>query len=200
MSIRYIGDLSAQDAALLSTLSQSALNVLEFGAGGSTQVIAQSVPRQGTLRSIETDASWIERTQTNLQRLGISHPVEFMSWKDWEHSSPPPCPYDLVFDDGVDKLRIKFALRAWPMLRVGGKFLFHDTRRPKDYKNVTTFLNTFYLEVDCIQPNHLASNITVLTKKTPQAWEDWNVVERRARWEYGHAEPPPELWGDRPKS
>lgn len=199
--MRYIGDLSSQDAQLLAEMAKGAEDILEFGAGASTQIFAQAAPATCRITSIETDPRWIERTRRNLALLGVTRPVTFRSWKEWlTASAAMPGVFDLIFDDGVDKLRAKFAMHAWPLLRIGGKFLFHDTRRSKDAKNVNALLAKHYLEVDTVAFNTRSSNITVLIKKAPEPWVDWNVVERRAKWEYGHEEPPPGLWGDEPSS
>ena len=66
----FIGDLSTQDAAVLATMAQGA-RVLEFGAGGSTQIFAAVA--DGCV-SMETDGDWISRTQRNLLRLDL--PIE----------------------------------------------------------------------------------------------------------------------------
>ena len=73
--MNYIGDISAQDVALLRELAVQAEDILEFGAGGSTQVFAQAAPGRASITSVETDARWVERTLANLSLLGVARPV-----------------------------------------------------------------------------------------------------------------------------
>ena len=168
--------------------------ILEFGSGASTQVLAQSCPGDATIVSVETDPAWIERTRGNLARLGITRAVRFVPYKDWTRAIPDEQPFDLIFNDGVDKLRGRFAEETWPLLKVGGYLLFHDTRRPRDVKNALAIVGKFANEISSVTLNEAGSNITVVRRKPPEPWVDWNVVEGRERWEYGHAEPPEGLW------
>jgi hypothetical protein len=57
---KFVGDLSLQDAELLERYVTRAKAVLEFGVGGSTQIIAQSIPEGAKFASIDTDPSWID--------------------------------------------------------------------------------------------------------------------------------------------
>jgi predicted O-methyltransferase YrrM len=190
--MRYIGDLSRNDAALLHDLARRARAILEFGAGASTQIIARACDAHAMITTLETDAEWIEKTRTNLRRLNITKQVEFVPYKEWV-GNPGSRIYDLILDDGIDKLRLEFALKAWPLLRVGGLLLLHDTRRRKDFENVLRFVSKAYLEVASVQFNTSSSNLTLITKKTAEPWEDWNLVEGRERWEYAHEDPPPDF-------
>jgi hypothetical protein len=181
--MRYIGDLSRNDAALLHDLARRAQTILEFGAGASTQIIARACDANAVITTLETDAEWIEKTRTNLRRLNITKQVEFVPYKEWVRN-----PGSRIY-----KLRLEFALRAWPLLRVGGLLLLHDTRRRKDFENVLRFVSKAYLEVASVQFNASSSNLTLITKKTAEPWEDWNLAEGRERWEYAHEDPPPDF-------
>ena len=200
MGYRYVGDLSQQDAGIIERYaSQDRGNVLEFGAGASTQIIAQALARSGTaaiLTSIETDPAWIDVTAARLRRMGVINRVRFLSYADWLAALGGP--YDLIFDDGVDKLRLDFALRAWPLLRVGGAMLFHDTRRPVDAGNVLELARSNYLEIREIRFNEphegTSSNITAVVKKAREPYVNWNHAERRERWQIGYGEPPEDFW------
>lgn len=191
--MRYIGDISSADARLLAGYARGAARILEFGAGASTQVLAQSCPDEATVLSVETEPAWIERTRQNFARLSIQKRVEFLSWRDWTQARATQAPFDLIFDDGKDNLRATFALQAFALLKVGGRLLLHDTRREQDLRNVVLVLKRHYLEIASVGVNEAGSNTTVITRKSPQPWVDWNREEGRARWEYGHAEPPSPL-------
>ena len=191
--LRYIGDISREDARLLASAAAGARRILEFGAGASTQVLAQSAPDGAEIVTVETEPEWVERTRGNLRRLGISREVRFLPYRGfWRESKGP---FDLILDDGKDRLRADFAERAWPLLAVGGSMLFHDTRRPRDARTALRHVERVFLEVASVHLNPEGSNLTVVRKQAPLEYVDWNVAEGRARWEYGHAEPPPDLWG-----
>ena len=187
--IRYIGDISREDAELLARTAAGARRILEFGAGASTQVLAQSASEGAEIVTVETKPDWVERTRANLRRLGIRREVRFVPYRGFWRSVQGP--FEMIFDDGIDRLRAEFAERAWPML-------FHDTRRPRDARTALRQVERVFLEVASVHLNPEGSNLTVVRKQAPQAYVDWNVAEGRARWEYGHADPPPGLWGDKP--
>ena len=193
--LRYIGDISREDAQLLSRFAAGARRILEFGAGASTHVLAQTVPEGAEIVTVETEKAWVERTRKNLKVLGITRDVQFVRYRGFWRTVHGP--FELIFDDGIDRLRGDFAERAWPLLSVGGAFLFHDTRRRRDARTALRFVEHVFLEVGSVHLNAEGSNITVVRKQAPLQYADWNVVERRARWEYGHDEPPPGLWGDK---
>ena len=194
--LRYIGDLSREDAQLLARHAAGARRILEFGAGGSTQVLAQSAPEGAEIVTVETKPAWVARTRDNLRRLGIAREIRFVPYRGfWRQVKGP---FELVLDDGADRLRTDFAERAWPLLAVGGALLFHDTRRPRDARTALRHVERVFLEVTSVHLNPEGSNLTVVRKQAPQAYVDWNLAEGRARWEYGHADPPPDLWGDKP--
>jgi len=193
--LRYIGDISREDAALLARTAAGARRILEFGAGASTQVLAQTAPEGAEIVTVETKPEWVERTRANLKRLGIARELRFVPYRGFWRTVQGP--FEMIFDDGIDRLRADFAERAWPMLAVGGCMLFHDTRRPRDARTALRQVERVFLEVASVHLNPEGSNLTVVRKQALQAYVDWNVAEGRARWEYGHADPPPGLWNDK---
>jgi len=191
--LRYIGDISREDAALLARAAAGARRILEFGAGASTQVLARSAPAGAEIVTVETKPAWVERTRENFRRLGISREVRFVPYRGFWRAVEGS--FDLILDDGVDRLRARFAERAWPMLAVGGSMFFHDTRRPRDARVALRQVERVFLEVASVELNPEGTNLTVVRKQEPQRYVDWNVAEGRGRWEYGHADPPDDLWG-----
>jgi len=177
--IDYIGDISVNDAKTLQRLAQASTRVLEFGCGASTQVLAAYAQR---VISIETEQTWIDKTIANLARLELSN-FEFMLYQNFS----PNGEYDLIFDDGVDGLRLVFANNVWNFLRIGGKLCFHDTRRSQDIKNVCDFIALHSPEIESVVINVDHSNITVITKKLAEFYENWNLVEGKELWQYGKA-------------
>jgi hypothetical protein len=198
--IKYIGDLSRADAALLARYAGNSRAVLEFGVGGSTQVIAQSLAEGSVFISLDTDPGWIMTTQENLRRLGVGARCNLRRYDEW-----PPAEtarFDLIFDDGADHLRIDFALRSFPLLTIGGALLFHDTRRLQDVRNVSCLVETFFEEIDLIHLNEridgVSSNITVIRKKAREPYADWNDTEARPAWAIGYGPVPEDFWLKRP--
>jgi hypothetical protein len=175
----YIGDLSSRDASVLADAAQEAASILEFGVGGSTQIFAQVAPAGTLIESLDTSADWIARTAAILGAMGLAERVAFRAYADWQGESEH-VRYDLVFDDGIDELRLDFAQRVWPRLKIGGKLIFHDTRRPRDFVNVLQFASRCYLEIGEILPNAAGSNLTIVTKRGPQPYENWNLAEMRS--------------------
>src|SRR5438270_8420588 len=116
--LRYIGDISREDAQLLSRYAAGARRMLEFGAGASTQVLAQSAPEGAEIVTVETDSGWIGRTRRNLQLLGVTREVKFVPYRGFWRALRGP--FDFIFDDGIDRRRREFAEHAWPLLAVGG--------------------------------------------------------------------------------
>ena len=117
--MKYIGDLSSQDAALLERYASSANSVLEFGVGGSTQIIAQAISPQASFTSLDTDPKWIEITRSHLSRLGVDTRCQMLPYEAWI-ANTPSASFDLIFNDGLNTLRRDFALHSFPLLTIGG--------------------------------------------------------------------------------
>jgi precorrin-6B methylase 2 len=173
--LRYIGDISRQDAQILATSAGTARRILEFGVGGSTQILAQVAPPDATVITVETSPEWMQRTLENLQRFQIETHVEFLKYESWLTANVGLM--DLVFVDGRDDLRAAFAVRAWRFLRVGGVLLIHDTRRRNDANYALEFAKRHYLEIESVVLNARASNITMITKKMSEPYVDWNRID-----------------------
>jgi predicted O-methyltransferase YrrM len=187
----YVGDLSVQDVNVLSSLCQGASSILEFGVGASTQIFAQVAPRHAKIISVETEPGWITRVRAILEIMTLDSRVQFSSYDEWLETTKEKflVSHDLIFDDGVDNLRADFADRSWPLLKIGGSLVFHDTRRIGDFMNASRFCQQHYLEVSCIQINAHSSNLTVVTKKLAEPYVNWNVVEDRPRVVSGFESP-----------
>lgn len=194
--LKYIGDLSEQDATLIETYARRANRVLEFGVGGSTQIIAQSIPQNVHFLGLDTDPAWIATTERNLQRLGARSRCSMLSYEQW--APTPGEQFDLIFNDGAPDLRLEFALRCFSHLRIGGFLLFHDTRGLHHVKNVTRLIEAFHESIGRVTFNEavdgIASNITVVEKKVKEPYVNWNEAEGRPPWAFGHGAVPDEFW------
>lgn len=192
---KFIGDLSKADAELLERYAARARSTLEFGVGGSTQIIAQSVPDGALFTSIDTDSGWIDKTRYKLQRLGVENRCLMIPYENWV---PDARGYDLIFNDGAGSMRLEFGLKAFPYLKIGGSLLFHDTRRPQDIKNVLSIAETFFEEIERIDLNQrvdgVSSNITAILKKEKEPLVSWNAIERKVAWQVGYGDAPEDFW------
>ena len=190
---KFVGDISKQDAELLVRYAMSSSRILEFGVGGSTQVIAQSIPPSTTFISIDTSGEWIERTRENLRRLGVEGRCKMLLYKDWPATSGP---FDFIFDDGEGSYRREFAMKTFPLLSVGGVMLFHDTRRLDYFQNVLAVMEAFFEEIEHVHLNErssgVSSNITVIRKKKKESYVNWNIG--KDAWQQGHGPVPENFW------
>lgn len=173
--IDYIGDISKADAGALSRWAANANNILEFGCGASTQVLASYA--KGSLISIDTDPNWIAKTQKNLDRLGGKYNVLFYDYNQFWEVSPEGPTYDFIFDDGADHLRRSFGMRIWPNLKIGGWLALHDQRRKPDWDNTMAIIDMYWLEIGTVHFNHAHSNITFIQKKVREPYSNWQIDE-----------------------
>ena len=184
--LRYVGDLSREDADLLARLAGEANRILEYGVGASTQVFAQAAKPQTEILSLDTEDYWIDRTRLLLDELVPEHRVQLQRFERLtvlEDSADGS--FDLVFDDGHEDLRLEFGLAAWRLLRMGGKLVLHDTRRRGDVGNVLLFAARFFREIERIDLNPQGSSLSILHKCARKPHFDWNQQEDREAWEMG---------------
>lgn len=192
MALKYIGDLSRQDAVVLSKYASQATRILEFGVGGSTQIICQSVDPAIEIVSLDTKPTWIEKTRAILAGLGVGNKIHFAAYAGWRGRVNGP--FDFIFNDGQASERARFAEDAWAFLRVGGVMIFHDTRRAGEMGLVCGFVRRHYLELSEIFPNVDDSNMTVVRRAPPRRHVNWNIKEKRQPWEYGHGDIPEDFF------
>lgn len=192
---KFVGDLSVADAEIIERYASNAHQVLEFGSGGSTQIIAQSLPASGHLLSVETDSAWIVATRRRLDRLAVSDRCTFSLYENWWVEAES---YDLVFVDGLRDLRHSFARRAWDYLKIGGTMLVHDTRRESDVEDVLSLVRARFEEVQDVRLNEAAlgqaSNTTAIVKKTRESYVNWQDAENQPRWKYALTPEPDDFW------
>lgn len=190
--LRWVGDLSLEDADLLACYGQHCKHILEFGCGGSTQIFAQCNP--SSIISVETSTEWIGETRKNLSKIDKAVTVQFVGYTTtFDHT------FDLVFVDGVDHLRRQFAIDTWKYLEVGGVMIFHDTRRFQDFQNAAWVSQLYFNEIETIEVNQRASNnkssnLTVLHKKQHEPYVNWNFTENKPLWAYGTLNHDKDLW------
>jgi hypothetical protein len=173
----YIGDLSLQDAAVLEEFARKSPNILEFGVGASTQIFSQCLPTH--LTSVETDANWIKLVESKISSFSTKVIPKFLTY-----TTSFDCQYNLIFVDGVDNLRLDFAINTFKYLPVGGWMLFHDTRRLNDFGNALNLIGQYPLEVGTCHFNYKNSNITAIQKKHYEPYINWQTVEGKQPQQY----------------
>jgi predicted O-methyltransferase YrrM len=186
MKLLYIGDISRGDAKVLYGYASKSQNIVEFGCGGSTQVLAHS---QANVISIDTEQSWIDRTAENIRGLGLKMPT-FCLWKNRHTvmSTLKENSIDMIFDDGNPPERKPFFDEIFKYVKVGGVLLGHDTRLESMwiYKAIHDHQN----EITTVSINEDDSNITVITKGHPRQYKNWNAEENRENWEFSSPNKP----------
>jgi predicted O-methyltransferase YrrM len=172
----YVGDISKQDAMVLYKYASRATNILEFGSGASTHVLAHSTAK---ITSIDTEQTWIDTARQNLKDLELRE-VDFVLWNNRQEVYKAT--YDVVFDDGDPTFRKQFFNEVFKSLSVGGKLLAHDTRCPSNwlYEAISDNQN----EIDNVVINQDDSNITVVTKGILKPYQNWHLTENRDYWEF----------------
>lgn len=190
--LKWIGDLSLEDADVLFQYGKKSKNILEFGCGGSTQILAQCFPKN--LTSVDTDPRWILATQRRLDQIKDGSKVKFSSYTTNFNDQ-----FDLILVDGVDHLRREFAIETWKYLSINGVMIFHDTRRFQDFQNAAWVAQLYFNEISKIDVNARASNekssnLTIIHKKTHEPYINWNYTENKPLWSYGTLDGEQELW------
>lgn len=184
--IPYIGCVSREDAEVLRDLAEKSSRILEYGSGASTQIFrAYSM---GSVTSIESDPEWIAKTLHNLGQLNLTG-VVFRPYYGFE----PVGDYDLIFIDNADELRLESAIKSWPHLAVGGTMAFHDTRRTEphgrsktsDVQNVCALIERCSREIDSVTLNARDSNTTLIVKREPLPYVNWQASEGRTDAQMG---------------
>lgn len=186
-SIKFIGDLSLQDADVFAKYGKKSKYPIEFGAGGSTHILAQCGCQLVT--TIETDPNWIHITEKRLSQIENRSPVTFFSYSQIDDLIKDK-EYDFVFVDGVLELRGDFAHKLWKHLKPNGVMIFHDTRYKQQFDHAMYLSSIYFNEIELIEINARASdgkssNMTVIHKKEYEPYVNWNYNENKPLWSYG---------------
>ena len=177
----YIGDISKIDASIIADHARNAKSVLEFGIGGSTQIFAQCCPHDAEIICLDTSLEWIDFTKGVFNDLKIDRSISILPY---DHLSKiKGKSFDIIFDDGLGRKRLEFALESWDLLSSNnGKMLFHDTKRIQDIRNVCKIMESFYNQISFAELNRDHSNISILTKKPEEPYVNWNRTENKENW------------------
>lgn len=197
--IKWVGDLSLQDADLLAMYGRKATRVLEHGSGGSTMILAQTAQQ---VISLEDNVSWNDVITQRLRNLNLDHKVTVLGHQlstfinlIKEHK------FDLVFVDGAAKDRVAFIQGTWNSITDGSYILIHDSRYYDD-KHIT-WRGTYRTDLVATEvlrryPNQIGevifnakasdgqkSNITIIRKEIQPVYENWQALENKPSWSYG---------------
>ena len=180
--IKFVGDLSLQDANILAKWS-TYNDVLEFGSGGSTQIFAQCAK---SVVSVETNPTWVKKTEDNLRLIDGLCPVQFVPYDLFLYNQK----FNFIFVDGVLDKRLNFAIKSWSCLKVGGCMIFHDTRHFDNFKEAAWLMQLMFAEISNVYVNHNDSNMTIIVKREPIQYVNWNETENKPKWAYGIGDKP----------
>jgi predicted O-methyltransferase YrrM len=198
-NIRWVGDLSLQDADVLAKYGSNSEVVFEHGSGGSTMIFAQTSKQ---VFAYEHNPQWVSTVSERIKQLNFQNAIISSDLKGIVKQISE---IDVAFIDGLVPARHKIARIIWSKLKNGGFMLFHDSREfdPRNkkhtqtsrYKNdlpALTYLITseFRGEIENISFNVSASdgeksNINVIQKNKQPFYVDWQEIEKRPSWCYG---------------
>ena len=182
-----VGNIDREDIQALAKLARGSHQILEFGSGGSTQVFAQFSPPTASVISVDTSPDWQLRTAENLRKMGSGYDqgVQFIALDGWRAHLTDHCWFDLIFVDGLESERQRFAAEAWDLLMPGGVMAFHDCRWPQIARGIFQTALEHFLEVERIDYGIGNSNVAAILKKPempaphppPPPLEDWMTAK-----------------------
>ena len=170
LNLQWVGKLSLEDADVLAQHGKDKI-VLEQGAGGSTMLFKQTASK---VYCVEPVPAWAEKTSERLNQIQGCD-VEFIN--DIVNVES----VDMIFVDGPFDQRASFATAAWYKLKIGGKLLFHDTRRQEYQTQFLNFVNDVFnriatIDININASNGVPSNISVVEKQAAVNYVNWVQV------------------------
>lgn len=168
-------DLSRADVRLLYRLCDGK-SVVEFGCGGSTVMLAHFC---ASLRSYDTDPSWIERTQRRLAREDSALNARVMLFGC--NSVPADLPAaDVYFVDGYVPDR-KLWIEAIIDRRLAEVIIVHDSRSSAmtDIGQVISWPRS--LSLRSLEYHVGGSNMLLIRCGAPCEYVNWNEAEPENR-------------------
>lgn len=173
-------DLSRADVVLLHKLCANR-NVVEFGAGGSTLLLAQVA---SCLESYEPDPKWVECVTARLVAMKGTCGTRVVALPNATPPADLP-PADVYFIDGLRHAR-PWWVRAVIERRLARVIALHDSRRSETGYGFL-FETPCVLMLDRIVPHAGQSNITLfILRAQPVVWENWNLTEPENRLPHLH--------------
>lgn len=187
-----VGELSRADIHALANLARGATRILEFGCGGSTLAFAQFAAPSARIVSVETEPKWVDVTREKLARVQCERRVEFLPYNEWKARLEAQWAwFDLVFVDGLETERPRFAEDSWRMLQPGGVQAWHDCRWPQIVTGALQHVANHFQEVDVVQIGAgLRSNVMTISKRVEVPEHNDPDRGRTDDWMSAHAELP----------
>lgn len=186
-NFKFIGDVSKEDADVLAFYASISNSILEFGMGGSTQILAQAKNKESFLYSVDNFPKYRDRAMAFVDELNCNYNIKAGLYNELDLESYQ---FDMIFNDGMGQDRPVFAQHAWNHLRSGGVLLTHDTRHAIDFAPVWDFVKNNHnsisrVDINAVASNGKSSNITVIHKKEYEPYVNWNYTENKPQWAYG---------------
>ncbi len=175
------GDLSRLDAEVLIELCQDK-NVVEFGVGGSTLLIARVAKK---LNSYDTNHEWLNRTAARVRKIEheLSCIPEFTIVKQVADDIDE-C--DVLFVDGNGDDRFKW-LKFFPKCKV---LICHDSLGDTGGNGPTLYhvMTELFKDRACVEYldradfHYKGSNMAVVYRRSePICYQNWNLIETENR-------------------
>ena len=178
-TITIQGDISRQDVMVLASYCTNK-NVVEFGVGGSTLIIARCAK---SLMSYDTDQNWIDITSLRLSTISDKTCEPQLKLISQPPNDIEEC--DVLFIDGLGDHR-----DAWAKLFTRAKVtLIHDSLGVAgDYPVVYWVMKEIFNNIDSvglldkITFHCFDSNMVVVERRdSPLSFRNWNETETTGR-------------------
>lgn len=163
------GDLSRKDVINLC-LRCNDKNVVEFGMGGSTLLLARCCR---SLVSFDTSPEWYATTQHRMAQVPDRTCSPTLTLEEGIPRDIPEC--DVLWLDGRPDLRKVWLTKFWEK---ASTVIVHDSRRLVDVSDVLDVITPHFESIKAIHINYDESNLLIVEKRdAPLVWENWNVTE-----------------------
>ncbi len=122
-----------------------AKRILEYGSGGSTPWLAQIMPKNGMLWSMEDDPVWAQWCRTTFDSLRSflelsTVMIEYAKTQD-AYIDSVQGQFDLIIVDGRHTWRAPCMAAAYDKLRPGGTVFLHDSQEALYQPGIVEFLS-----------------------------------------------------------
>jgi len=165
------GDLSRADAIELCRICDGR-DVVEFGAGGSTLLLARCA---ASLHTWDTSEDWLGGTGRRVSQIPDRTCDPAFTLSATVPDDVPDC--DVLWVDGFSGQRRAWAARHLP--RAAECVILHDSRKSVAWGALAEVVRKHALRIRRIDMHPDESNLIVIwTRREPLEYENWNGTER----------------------
>lgn len=104
------------------------INILEIGTaiGFSSSLMAESIPADGHVTTIDRYDVMIKKAKANYEKLGLNNRITLLEGQAAEILPTLTGPYDFIFMDSAKSKYIEFLPECLRLLRIGGTLMVDD--------------------------------------------------------------------------